>query len=381
MTTTGVIVAVLCLVLGLTAGFAGGLERGRGKGLPGEAEAALRLGAAEVRAAALEQENTQLRNLTARDQEMLRVLGPLQTKLQEVQTHVAVLEKERASQYAALTEQLRSVQATDTALRTSTEALAASLRSSSARGTWGEVELRRVLELSGLGRHIDFYEQRSFFRDDAAQLRPDVTVALPGGKYVAIDAKAPMEAFLQAGALDGSNQEAALVGHARALRGHIDALTKRNYPAALGSSPDFTVLFLPMESLLSSALEADPSLLEYALGRGITPATPASLLALLKTVAVVWRHATVTEEAHELLELGQALYDRLGVLGDHVAKVGSALAGTVARYNQMVGSLESRVLVAARSFEGFDASKLTATPIPPDKAQVRSLTAPELASN
>jgi DNA recombination protein RmuC len=209
-------------------------------------------------------------------------------------------------------------------------------------------------------------------------LRPDVTVTLPGGKHIAVDAKAPMDAFLQAGALQGGEREAALAAHSRALRGHVDALAKRNYPGALAASPDFTVLFLPMESLLTGALEADPSLLEHALARGVAPATPSSLRALLKTVAVIWRQATVEDEARELLELGRTLYGRLGVLAGHVTNLGAALTQAVERYNKLVGSLESRVLATARAFDGFEASKLGAAPIAADKGLVRDLTQQEL---
>jgi DNA recombination protein RmuC len=378
MNTITLVAALVALVLGLAVGYAIGL--GRRERVPLEADLAGRLGAAEARAQALSQENLQLRGDAARDQDLLRAFAPIQAKLTDVERHVATLETERAAQYAALNQQLLGAQATDRELRAVTGSLAGSLRSSSARGTWGEVELRRVLELSGLTNHIDFVEQGSLRSDDGGRGRPDVIVTLPGGKYVAIDAKAPMAAYLGpvGSGLEGDGERDA-PGHAKALRAHVDALAKRNYPGALGASPDFTVMFLPMESLLSAALGADPGLLDYAMAKGITPATPTSLLALLKTVAVMWRQTTVTEQAAELLDLGKSLYERLGVFAGHVGKVGSALESAVVHYNRMVGSLESRVLVTCRSFDGFDASKLTAMPVSPEKAQVKHLSAPEFA--
>ena len=299
-------------------------------------------------------------------------LGQVSHGVALIGRQVTELEKERVGQFAALGEQLRQAALNDQQLAQATGALTGALKSNQARGTWGEVELRRVLELSGLSRHIDFAEQRSF---DGASARPDVTVSLPGGGLVAVDSKVPMAAYLEASG--SSNPD--MTAHAKALRSHIDALAKKDYPTALasaggaGANLGFTVMFLPMESLLAEALQADPNLLDYALSRSITPATPASLLALLKAVALMWRHAAVSDQASQLLELGQTMYQRLGVLSDHVGKLGNALQSTVSKYNQMVGSLENRVLAACRAFEGMDASGLEVTQLPPENSTVRSI--------
>jgi DNA recombination protein RmuC len=215
--------------------------------------------------------------------------------------------------------------------------------------------------------------------------RPDVVVALPGGKSIAIDAKVPLAAYLDATALPAVGSQAhererarLLAEHARALRGHVDALANRRYWSGLSVSPEFTVMFIPTESLLAEALKADPSLLEYALARNVAPTTPASLLALLKTVATIWQQSTVTEQARDLLELGRELYGRLGTLGDHVGKLGRTLTSAVRDYNRVVGSLERGIVVTARRFEAFDTSKLNLPSLDSKPAQVRRITAPEL---
>jgi DNA recombination protein RmuC len=372
------LVGLICLVAGLGIGFAAG-RAGRRPGGAADLTAVTDLTRARTFADALSRENAQLREQAERDQAALRQLGPIQPTLEQIRAQVASLELDRAKQYAALAEQMSYAQQTDQALRASTQALENSLRSSSARGTWGELQLRRVLELSGLDPHISFEEQRTEVGVDGGRVRPDVTIALPGGKFLAIDAKAPMDAYLRA-SQPGADQTAELAAHAKALRVSVDALAKRQYPASLGSAPDFTILFLPMEPLLSSALEADPALMDHALGHGVVPATPSSLLALLKTVAVIWRQATVEEQARELHALGADLYQRLGVLASHVTKVGSGLASTVKSFNQLVGSVEGRLLVTARRFEGFDVSQLKVEAIDADSAQVRDVMAPELTT-
>jgi len=374
----------LSIAIGLVIGLGLGLALGRYTRPAGDFAVRERAVAAEAATEHLEAQNRHLREQARRDQDVLRALEPVRLKLADVSQHVVRLESERAGQYAQLTEQLRAAALTDQQLRAQTQELVGALRTTSARGLWGEVELRRVLEVSGLTRHVDLVEQPAVAStvDREVRGRPDVVVHLPGGKSLAIDAKVPLSAFLEAGAAqaDDASRDELLARHAKALRGHVDALAARAYHEGLAASPALTVLFLPSEALLVEALRADPALLEHSLARGVAPATPCSLLALLKTVAVIWQHSAVTEEAHDLLDLGKTLYKRLGLLGDHVAKVGSSLQSLVQRYNAMVGSLEGNLLSTARRFEAFDSSTLTATPVDSERATVRPLTAAELTA-
>jgi DNA recombination protein RmuC len=242
------------------------------------------------------------------------------------------------------------------------------------------------LEVSGLTNRIDFAEQAASpgIGEDRGR-RPDVVVSLPGAKSIAIDAKVPLTAYLDAAAIpagaggDQSRERERLVAqHAKAVRAHVDALASRRYWSGLELSPEFTVMFIPTESLLGEALRADPTLLEHALARGVAPATPSGLFALLKTVATIWQQATVAQEARDLLDLGRELHSRLGALGTRVGKLGRTLTSAVRDYNDVVGSLERRVLVTTRRFEAFDATTLAAAPIDSESAQVRHLSAPEL---
>jgi DNA recombination protein RmuC len=337
----------------------------------------------------LHQENLELKDQARRDHDVIRALEPVRSKLADVEEHVTRLEQERTAQYSALAEQMRGAAITDERLRKQAEALVGALRTTSARGQWGEVELRRVLEVSGLMRHIDFVEQTALTggHPTGPGRRPDVVVRLPADKSIAIDAKVPLTSYLDAanipdGAADSEarDKEHLLAQHSMALRSHIDALAAREYWSGLESSPEFTVMFIPTESLLGEALRADPSLLEHALAKNIAPATPSSLLALLKTVATIWQQSDVTADARDLLKLGRELYGRLGVLGDHMSKLGRSLTGAVRDYNAAVGSWERGVVVTTRRFEAFDTSKLALTPISEDRAQVRQLTAPELTA-
>jgi DNA recombination protein RmuC len=254
---------------------------------------------------------------------------------------------------------------------------------------WGEIELRRVVEAAGMLRHVDFAEQRatsSLGGSGGSTGRPDVVVRLPGQRTIAVDAKVPMDAYLEAAAIDPAargdaahRREKLLADHARALRSHVDALASRAYHADLPGSAELVVLFIPSEPLLGAALEADPGLLEHALRKGVAPTSPASLLALLRAVAAVWVAEQSGEQAGEILDLGRTLTDRLGVVVGHVERLGASLRGAVGHYNSAVGSIESRLLVTARSLSALGAEGLEASPIGPDDAQVRTFTAPELA--
>ena len=418
MSSSAVLLPILLLLVGLAIGavigYLGALaRRTTAHQSDGEQVAELRAQAAQWQARAEElSSRTQVAEERAeRDGSVLRALAPVRSQLEQVGARVESLEKQRAEQHAALAEQLRATALREQDLARSTASLEGALRSRSARGMWGEVELARVLEASGMMRHVDFSEQRTIGalvqrrggpagapgavgsvgsaagEGAAGRSRPDVVVHLPGEGYLAVDAKAPMDSYLAATAVQGSGPEdeerrgQLLEAHARALRGHVDQLAARRYDRALGDSPELVVLFVPAEAVLSAALEADPALLEHALGRGVALASPVSLLTLLRTCATAWARTAVNDDARELLELGRTLYERLGTVAGHLDALGGALRRSVTAYNKAVGSMENRLLVTARSLETLGEQVDSPTLISADAAQVRTFTAPELTTD
>ncbi|WP_243224732.1 DNA recombination protein RmuC [Microbacterium sp. CIAB417] len=315
---------------------------------------------------------------------VLTALAPVRESLQQMQHKVASLEQERHAQFGSLAEQLRHAQESDEALRATTESLAGALRSSATRGVWGETQLRRVVEAAGLTRHVDFDLQTTIF-SDRGQGRPDMVIRLAGGASIAVDAKVPLDAYLEASALGISEKDEAarrslMQKHVKAVRAHVDALSKKAYWSGLESSPEFVICFLPNESLLAAAIDEDPTLLDHAFGRRVALASPVNLWAVLKTVAYTWTQQEVSAEAKTLLALGTQLYERLGTLAGHADDLRRALERTVDSYNRFAGSLESRVLVTARQFPGIDASTLDGSP-GTVTGSPRRLTAPELVSD
>lgn len=301
-----------------------------------------------------------------REQSVLRALEPVRETLQSMQLTVAELERERQNQYGTIAEQLRRAQQSDEALRATTESLASALRSGSTRGVWGETQLRRVVEAAGLTRHVDF-DIQSTIETDAGAGRPDMIIRLPGDKAIAVDAKVPLDAYLEAMSVpdtavgtEAASRRALMDKHVKAMRAHVDALAKKTYWAGLPSSPEFVICFVPSESLLSTALDADPTLLDYAFGRRVALASPVNLWAVLKTVAYTWTQQDVTADARRLFDLGNELFTRLGGLASHANDLRRSIERTVESFNRFAGTLESRVLVTARKFPGIDDTKLDA---------------------
>lgn len=307
-------------------------------------------------------------------------LAPLAESLRRVETQVHALERERGEQFARVALELSRVQSSTDGLREQTASLVGSLSSSTVRGSWGEVTLRRVLEASGMLARCDFDTQVTGSVEGAV-VRPDVVVHLPGDKHLALDAKAPMTEYLAAhtDGLTAAERTARLRAHARALRRHVEALATKGYWAAFEGTPEFVVCFVPGEGMLAAALEADPSLHEHAMRRGVVLAAPATLLALLRTVATAWRQDSLAEGARELLTLGQELYARIGTVGRHTQALGEVLGRAVTAYDALVGSVESRLLVTARRMDalglGDGAPVASVTRV---EAGPRSVVAPEL---
>jgi DNA recombination protein RmuC len=264
------------------------------------------------------------------------------------------LEHARSTWQGQLHQQVLDMRHSTEGLRRETQALSTALRRPQVRGRWGELHLRRAVEVAGLVDRCDFDEQVRLA--DGAQ-RPDLVVHLAGGRSVVVDAKVPLDAFLDATAADDPDaRDAHVARHARQLRQHVDLLGSKRYWRALPETPEFVVLFLPAEAFLSAALEADGGLLERAADQGVVLASPTTLIALLRTVAHGWRHETLAEQAREIHRVGRDLHERLGTLSGHLARLGRSLDTAVSSYNAAMGSYESRVLAAARRFEELDAT-------------------------
>ena len=327
-----------------------------------------------------------LEERAAQDQDVLTALAPLADRLRGVQEHVTRMEKDRSQQFGEVTRALEQARDSDAELQRVTGSLAGSLRSNSARGTWGEIQLRRVVEAAGMLRHVDFDEQVHVRTEDGAH-RPDMVVRLPGEQRLIVDSKAPMASYLKAQDLqdDGSDQVRAAraelrTAHADALRTHVDQLASKKYWTSAVGSPELVLCFVPVESALSAALETDPSLLDHAASRNVALVSPVSLLASLKAVAFSWRQESLAQDAAQLLQLSRDLYDRLGTVGGHLSAMGGSIRRSVETYNKLVGSLESRVLPSARRIAELDPTatdddRLETSTV---EATPRAITAPEL---
>jgi DNA recombination protein RmuC len=319
-------------------------------------------------------------DLESRRAAVEHLVGPLRETLARVEAQLRESDADRTRSHAALAEQVAIARQSSEQLRAQTQALVTALRRPEARGRWGELQLRRVVELAGMSARCDFDEQVSVTAADGTQ-RPDLVVRLAGGKNIVVDSKVSLAAYLEAAESDDEDARVARIdAHARHLRDHVDRLAGKAYWAALSPSPEFVILFIPGEAFLAPALERDPGLLEYALTRKVHIATPTTLVTMLRTAQYAWQQEALAENARAVFDLGRELYDRLSGLGKHVDRLGRALTTAVSTYNQTVGSLESRVLVSARRLNelGVVDSEL-AGPAPVEET-ARALSAPELVA-
>lgn len=317
-------------------------------------------------------------SLAAREDAVRQLVEPLSKSLESVKGEVSAAERARLEAHAALQEQLTAMRSSSDQLQLETRQLVNALRAPQVRGRWGELQLRRVVEAAGMLPHVDFDEQVHTDTDDGV-LRPDLVVTLPGDKRVVVDAKVAFNGYLEAmESRDESTRANRLRAHARHLRDHIEQLGSKAYWDAISGSPEFVVMFVPAEPFLNAALEEDPTLFEHAFQRNVVLATPATLVALLRTVAYTWRQERLAGEAQQVFEVGKELHKRLGTLGVHLTNLGKRLNATVEAYNSFGASLDRNVVTQARRFSrlqglepGLDSpAPLEVLAVPPAKADL-----------
>jgi DNA recombination protein RmuC len=298
------------------------------------------------------------------ESKVLQALAPVKETLSSMQQKVTELETQRSQQHGELAQQLKTATESEERLRATAESLASALRNNATRGVWGETQLRNVVQAAGLIERVDFDVQHSI-TSDAGAGRPDMVIHLPGGKNIAVDAKVPFAAYLEASQIavtatgeEGARREALIKQHVKVLRSHIDTLASKAYWAGLDASPELVIAFIPSESLVSSAMEADPSIMDYAFNKRVALASPVTLWSVLKTVAFSWQQDVLTDQAKTLFDLSKELYSRLSTLSEHADKLRRSIDATVNSYNQFANSLETRVLVTARKLNALDESKV-----------------------
>ncbi|MHC4403963.1 MAG: DNA recombination protein RmuC [Planctomycetota bacterium] len=320
-------------------------------------------------------------DLDKRQQAIDELVKPVKLSLEKVDMKIQELEKAREGAYQGLREQVRSLLESQKELRSETTNLVRALRRPQVRGRWGEIQLRRVVEMAGMLSHCDFFEQQSTDTEEG-RLRPDLLVRLPASKNIVVDAKAPLDAYLDAiEAPDEETRTEKLKDHARRVREHITALGRKSYFSQFDPAPEFVVLFLPGEVFFSAALEHDPTLIEMGVEQNVIIATPTTLISLLRAVAYGWRQEQIAQNAKEISDLGQELYKRLADVGKHMSKLGRNLNSANEAYNRAVGTLEARVLVSARRFKELGSTSVGSEieELGPVETTPRQLQAPELA--
>jgi DNA recombination protein RmuC len=305
---------------------------------------------------------------------------PLKDSLAQMDAQLKGVERVRQEAYGALTEGVRQLRADQERLRAETGNLVTALRAPHVRGRWGEIQLRRVIELAGMVEHCDFHEQQTTSDSEGNVLRPDVIVHLPGEKQVVIDSKVPLVAYLDAFREDVTDDErrAFLADHARHVREHVQKLSQKAYWRQLPETPELVVMFMPDETFMRAALEHDSSLTELAWSNNVIPASPTNLIGLLRAMHYGWQQETIAEGAREVSDLGRELYKRLATMGAHFARMGKSLDGAVKSYNETVGSLERQVLPQARRFERYGITGIEPPELQPIERQARALQAAEL---
>jgi DNA recombination protein RmuC len=285
------------------------------------------------------------------------LVGPVKASLEKVDEKIGALERAREQAYGEIRQQFTQMAEVQTQLRDETTNLVKALRQPHVRGRWGEIQLRRVVEMAGMMKHCDFVEQESAGDDEGRVFRPDLIVKLPGGRQIVVDSKAPLTAYMEAHeATSDEIRKAKILIHAQLMRRHLESLARKSYWEQFQPTPEVVVMFIPGEAFVSAALEADPELLDSGFGQNVIIASPASLMALLKAASYGWRQESIADNVREMSELGRELHARLGVMASHLLKLGKSLGSATEDYNSAIASFESRVLVSARKFKELGAT-------------------------
>jgi len=401
-----VVVLLIGLAVGAVAGFVVGRSRAGGenldllrarhqaeilevKHLEAQEKALLQadLAQAQATAVALREQVGQLteqyrRELAEREKaqadesKVLQQMAPIAKNLADMQRKVVEIEQQRAAQHGEMAEQIKHTRLSAEQSRSAAETLASALRNNQVRGAYGEIQLESIVEAAGMIKRVDYTTQESITADSGAR-RPDMIVKLPGGKELAIDAKVPYNAFIEASRpeLEDAQRAALLKEHAKAVRAHVNALADKSYFTGLKSSPEFTVAFIPSDAILIAAVDTDPTLESDAYRKGVVLATPASLFGILKSLAYTWRQEDLAENAREVVSMGQVLFNRLSTVAKHASKLGRSIERSVKDYNAFAGSMQTQLLTQARRFDGMEFE----TPQEIEEG-TREFTAPELAA-
>jgi DNA recombination protein RmuC len=376
------VTGILLLLLGLAVGCSLGMLLAQSRGTGAAAMAARDDRLLELADSRFREAGTRATGeLDQRRVAVEHLVAPLADTLSRVQDNLREMERARVGAYASLTEQVGFARESSELLRSQTASLVTALRAPQARGRWGEMQLRRVVEVAGMVKRCDFDEQASVVTDGGVQ-RPDMVVRLAGGRQIVVDAKVSLAAYLEAAESDDNDIRAArTAAHARHLRTHVEQLAAKEYWRAFAPTPELVVLFVPGEAFLAPALEHDPALLEDAMRRRVVIATPTTLVAMLRTIAYAWQQETVTEHAQEVLALGTELHRRISALGGNIDKLGAALRRSVEAYNATVGSVERSVLPSARRLGDLAAGGSDLADMRPVDEALRPLTSPELVAS
>ena len=394
LTDMDIVALLVGLVVGLVVGFLlAWIVRGSRATQNGDASLGVRLAQAEAvgmerqaQIDALAQRNKDLVDQQERDARVVAELTPIKEVLHQMTVKVNAMENEQKQQHGLITQQLTDSRRAGDELRATTESLASALRSNNVKGQWGEAQLRRIVEVAGLLEFVDFSTQETT-STEGGKIRPDMTIRLPGGRTILVDAKVPFTAYLEASQIpsnaageQGAQRDRLMKDHVKAVRAHIDSLSSKAYWDGVDGASEFVIAFVPSESLLSAALELDPTVLEYAFTKRVALASPVNLWAVLKTVAYSWRQQVAAEQVTEIIKLGQELYKRVGVVASHADSLRSALDKAVKSYNEFAGSLERNMLTTAKKFPGMDPN-VTLKEVPAIAATTEGFRKEELTSD